>query len=244
MTPEQKLKHVERELAFVRAEYQEYLSAISHDFAGPLRTMTGFSEIILSNNERVFDEDTKQLFEFITAAAADGKAMLDDLRQFSRLQRESAEFEAYDSRALVHAALDELTDLQEPSGLDIQVGQLPILYGDKTQMQRVFYELLKNALLYRDKTQDTAISVASYDQENSVEFRVIDNGIGIPENMDTSIFQVMRRAVVPNEYPGRGMGLAIARKIVHRHGGTIQLVRDTPQKTVFSFIVSKIPNTV
>lgn len=237
------MKIVERELAFVQAEYQEYLSAISHDFAGPLRTMTGFSEIILSNNERVFDEDTKQLFGFITAAAADGKAMLDDLRQFSRLHRENSEFEAYDSRTLVHAALDELADLQEPSGINIQVDPLPILYGDKTQMQRVFHELLKNALLYRDDNHNTAISVTAYDQEASVEFRVSDNGIGVPENMDTGIFQVMRRAVVPDEYPGRGMGLAIARKIVHRHGGTIQLLRDTPETTVFSFTVSKIPVT-
>jgi light-regulated signal transduction histidine kinase (bacteriophytochrome) len=179
------LKIVERELAFVQAEYQEYLSAISHDFAGPLRTMTGFSEIILSNNERVFDEDTKQLFGFITAAAADGKAMLDDLRQFSRLHRENSEFEAYDSRTLVHAALDELADLQEPSGINIQVDPLPILYGDKTQMQRVFHELLKNALLYRDDNHNTAISVTAYDQEASVEFRVSDNGIRVPENMDT-----------------------------------------------------------
>jgi len=241
MTPAQKLSLVEKELAFVRAEYEEYLSAISHDFAGPLRTMSGFSEIILSKNEGSFDEDTKHLFGFIMAAAADGKTMLDDLRQFSQLQQETAKFEAYDSQDLVASVLATLTDLSERPGIDIHVGDLPVVMGDKAQMHRAFYEVLKNALQYREPDQDTAITVTSQDHDEWVEFRVGDNGIGVPANMDERVFQVLKRGVVSDDYPGRGMGLPIVRKIIHQHGGTVQLLRGVPEKTVFSFTVSKNP---
>jgi len=161
MDIEKKLRRVEQELAYVRAEYEEYCSAISHDFAGPLRAMGGFSEIILSNNEAVFDEKTKRHFDIILNSAKDGKMMLDVTRQFSHLPRSNAPFK--------------------------------------------------------------------------------DFGIGVPKKMDERIFQILKRAVSPKDYPGHGMGLAIAKKIVHRHGGEIQLLRDVSEQTVFSFTLSKAP---
>jgi light-regulated signal transduction histidine kinase (bacteriophytochrome) len=241
MTSAQKLRLVERELAFVRAEYQEYLSAISHDFAGPLRTMSAFSEIIASQNSESFDAETKRHFDFIIAAAADGKRMLDDLRNFSDLLQEHTEFETFVAEDLVRSVLETLTDLSDRPGIDIEIGDLPALTGDRAQMHLVFYHLLKNALQYREESQNTQRTVSSHDHDTSIEFRVSDNGIGVPDTMDERIFQVLKRAVHPDEYPGRGMGLSIARKVIHRHGGSIQLLRDSTTQTVFSFTVSKNP---
>jgi len=241
MDIEKKLRRVEQELAYVRAEYEEYCSAISHDFAGPLRAMGGFSEIILSNNEAVFDEKTKRHFDIILNSAKDGKMMLDVTRQFSHLPRSNAPFKDFGCEALVASVLLPLIELTGKSDAKVNVEKLPRITGDKEQIRLVFYHLLKNALTYCHPTEVTLINVSALDHDEFVEFQISDNGIGVPKKMDERIFQILKRAVSPKDYPGHGMGLAIAKKIVHRHGGEIQLLRDVSEQTVFSFTLSKAP---
>ncbi len=241
MKIEDRLRLVENELAYVRAEYQEYCSAISHDFSGPLRTMGGFSEIILGNNKGVFDEKTQYHFSIIMRGAKEGKVMLDAVREFSQLERNNSNYVEFDSGALVTSVLETLQELADISRAKIEVESLPVVKGDIDQIGLVFYQLIRNALMYRDPGVATKVSVVSRDWGEYQEFKVVDNGIGVPEKMDERIFQILKRAVSSNDYPGYGMGLAIAKKIVHRHGGKIQLLRDNPGQTVFSFTLPKDP---
>lgn len=238
MSTEERLRLVELELAAVRAEYQAYASAISHDLSAPLRAIGGFSEIIQGNNEDVFDDKTKRHFDFIIKGAQDAKAMLDNLREFANLHNVNTEF---DGQTLVNHVWDSLSEFLPSTGAEFKVDTIPYLMGDKEQIRLLFYHLLKNAAMYRSTSETPRINVSCNVLEKHIEFIVSDNGIGVPEKMDDRIFQVLKRAVSPKEYSGHGMGLAIARKVVQHHGGTIDLLRNSTEKTAFRFTLAKKP---
>ena len=237
----EKLRRVEAELAYVREEYETFMSAISHDLSAPLRQIGGFSEIILKNNEDVLDEKTKRHFNFIAIGAEKGKSIIDALREFSHLHRNGRDFAEFNSQEVMEDVLVSLSAWIDQSEAEIDICDLPVMVGDKAQIFKVFFHLLKNSLLYRHEFLDTKISFSCREEGDFWSFTIIDNGIGIPENMDERIFLVLKRAVAPEDYPGHGIGLAIVEKIVHRHGGTVKLLRDMPSQTIFNFNIPKNP---
>jgi len=232
---------LQRELAYVRSEYEELMSAISHDLSAPFRQTEGFAQIILKNNETLFDASTKRHFGFIAMGAEKGKATIDALREFSHLNRNNREFVEFDCQGLVQDVLQSLSNWVEQAEAIIDVQELPKITGDKEQIYKVFIHLIKNALLYQDPSQATKITISCDEKDSHWTFRVSDNGIGIPHNMDERIFKILKRAVASDQYPGQGMGLSIAKKILHRHGGSIKLIRDNSNDTIFSFTISKHP---
>jgi len=175
--PETIIPVLERQLTNLRSEYQEFMSAISHDLSATFRQTKGFSQI----------------------------------------------------------------SWIESSDAAIKVQKLPKITGDKEQIKIVFFHLLKNALLYRSDSVRPEIIVSCEEQKEHWEFTVSDNGIGVPGNMDERIFQVLKRAVADNDYPGHGMGLATAKKVITRHGGTIALRRDDTALTLMVFTLPKHP---
>ena len=240
-TSEKTVHLLEREVANLRSEFEEFMSAISHDLSATFRQTEGFSQIILKNNEDAFDEKTKRHFEFIQNGIDKGSSILDALREYAYLRRKNTAFMEFHSGDVVTEVLTGLKNWIEQSGAQIDIQDLPSITGDKEQIKLVFFHLLKNALFYRSSLHKPNIVISCEEQPNDWAFSVSDNGIGVPKGMDERIFQVLKRAVADADYPGRGMGLATAKKIILRHGGEIKLVRDASELTIFSFTIAKNP---
>ena len=230
----------QQELDLLKAEYDEFISIASHDLYGNFRQVLAFSEIILNQYKDSFDAETQTYFTYIINGAKDGKQKLDELRAFSKIQKSNFTFTDIDCTALVADVIDTLTALTDPSEVDITVGKLPVIQADSDKMREVFHNLLENALLYREGTRAHKISVTCDETDSFFEFKIADNGMGIADYLDQSIFQAFKRGVAKDQYPGRGMGLAIAKKIVNLHGGKLDYLREPENKTVFRFTVPKI----
>ena len=202
-------------------ELAQFAYAASHDLQEPLRTISIYTELLVKRYSGQLEGDADLFIEHITTNARRMGLLIRDLLDFSRV----------DSRGNDHftltscdAALDEaLANLQIPvqeSGAAISREPLPVVWGDPVQLTRVFQNLVSNAVKYRrESAPRVELRVASLD--SSWLFSVEDNGIGIEPEYTEKIFGIFKRLHAQGEHPGNGMGLAICRKIVSRHGGRI-----------------------
>jgi light-regulated signal transduction histidine kinase (bacteriophytochrome) len=217
MTPsEQKLKRIE-------TEYREFVNALSHDLAGPFRHVIGFSQMIMSENEASFDEKTKQQFNFILTAGNDGRTTLDNLKAYARLTENVEPVKSNDISQLITSIFDELNDLILKNKTEIDIGSLPEVTASPDLLRTAFYHIIKNAIMYSNTASSPTVRITGVSTSTHIMYEVIDNGIGMTDYQTKKVLLVLKRAVAPADYPGNGMGLAIAKKAVEYHNGTIDI---------------------
>lgn len=238
MSAKLELAKVNQELALLKAEYEEFVYIVSHDLSAPLRQIQSFSEIIVNKHSDSFDDKTKRHFELINNGSAQVTQMLKALKEYSRLNTRAKPFVFVDCNEIVVQALDNLSSLITDSGALISCDQLPDLIGDKDQIIILFQQLIHNALIYQKAGNKPIISISFTENKDSWQFYITDNGIGVPANLREKIFKVLRRGVSDRKYPGLGMGLACASKILQKHNGDINVV-NSEQGATFSFKISK-----
>ncbi|MCT4635452.1 MAG: ATP-binding protein [Rickettsiales bacterium] len=236
---QQKLERLERELEDLKKEYQEYAYIISHDLNAPLRSIEGFAAIISEDNANKFDDKTKKNFEYIVKSSENLKKIISALLDYSRINTMNNVFSQVNCNDLLCEVKDQLKEIIEQTESIILIENLPIIQGDREQLIKVFYHLLKNALLYRKEGVRPKIVIACKDKVNIWEFSIKDNGIGIKDNLKEKIFKVLRRAVSNKKYQGIGMGLNIAQKILNKHHGNIWLESESDSGSTFFFTVKK-----
>lgn len=236
------VEKLQRELEGLKKEYQEFAYVVSHDFNAPFRQIEGFATLIAERNADQFDEKTRKHFDLIMKGTAKCQKMLGSLLAFSRLNTMAAPFDEVDCNTVFEEAKQPLAKLIEESNAQINCDTLPSLEGDKSQLRQLFYQLLKNALQYQKPGAQPVINISVQSSPEVHTFKMIDNGIDIPEKQLNKVFVVLRRAIDDDEaYPGEGMGLAIARKIVHRHGREIAISSTENEGTIVTFSLSSTP---
>lgn len=236
---EHELEKVSRELALLKAEYQECVDIVSHDLEAPLRQIKGFSEIIVSKHGNCFDEKSKRHFELIQNGSSQVTQMLDAVKNYSRLNTRAKPFTLLDCNNSVAKALDNLSALVVGSGAIINYESLPKIIADENQMTILFQQLIKNSLIYQTAGNKPVVSISFTQDIDFWQFQIVDNGIGVPENLSNKIFKILRRGVSNKKYPGLGMGLALARKILQKHYGDINVTQSSNKGTTFSFKIAK-----
>lgn len=236
---QQKLERTERELEDFKKEYQEYAYIISHDLSAPLRSIEGFIAIILEDNANNFDDETKKNFEYVVKASENIKEIIAALLDYSRINTTNNEFSQINCNGLLYEVKDNLKEMIDKSEAVISIENLPIIQGDREQLSKVFYQLLKNALLYRKDDIPPKIFIACKDKIDMWEFSIKDNGIGIKDNLKEKIFKILRRAVSNKKYQGIGMGLNIAQKILNKHHGNIWVESIYDSGSTFFFTIKK-----
>jgi light-regulated signal transduction histidine kinase (bacteriophytochrome) len=160
-------------------------------------------------------------------AAARMRRLIDDLLMFSRVTSKAKPFEPVDLAAVAHTVVSDLEIRIEQTGGKVEVGPLPALDADPTQMRQLLQNLIGNALKFRRPEVPPLVAVWGDQQDGHVRLSVADNGIGFDEKYTDRIFQVFQRLHGRAEYEGSGIGLAVCRKIAERHGGGIS-ARSTP----------------
>lgn len=217
---EAELRARARALARSNAELEQFAYIASHDLQEPLRTVAGFCELLARRYGDRLDDAGREFVRFAVDGARRMQSLIRDLLDLSRIATRGRPFEAVDARAVLERVLEDLKGALEASDGRVEVRELPTVRADPTQLHRLFANLLANALKYRSD-RPPQVRVWAERRDDGVLFHVEDNGLGIPEEFREQIFEPFRRLHSREDYPGNGIGLAICRKIVQRHGGWI-----------------------
>ena len=209
------------ELVRSNDELAQFAYVASHDLQEPLRTVSIYTQLLAKKYKGELQGDADLYIDYIIGGAHRMEHLIRDLLEFSRVDSRGREFFKETScDAALDEALSNLLTLIEESGATIARQPLPVVMGDPVQLTRVFQNLIGNAIKYRgDKTPLIAVSVEPAGRDWL--FWVRDNGIGIAPEYTEKVFGIFKRLHARGDHPGNGMGLAICRKIVSRHGGRI-----------------------
>jgi len=231
------LKETITELKRSNKELQSFAYITSHDLQEPLRTIASFTQLLERRYKGRFDSDADEFIDYIVDASVRMKQMITDLLEYSRIDTQGKEFEEYDSERSLNRALKHLQSTIDEYHAEVTNDQLPVVVADKTQITRVFQNLISNAIKFRREGLKPKIHVSARKEGNEYIFSVQDNGIGIEEQYKDHIFQVFKRLHTMSEYKGTGIGLAIIKRIIERHGGRIWVKSEFGVGSTFYFTI-------
>ena len=215
-------------------ELQDFASIIAHDLNAPLRTVANFVQLLARRYQGKFDTTAEEYMTLIVDGAQRMQHMIEDLLAYARAGGQNESLTAVDWEALLTHVLKNLQGAIGKSGATITYDPLPTISGDATRLGQVLQNLIANALKFRGPAPPH-IHVSAQRQEKKWVFAVRDNGIGFDPQYAEQIFAVFQRLHSRQEYPGTGIGLAICKKIVERHGGRIWVESEVGKGATFFF---------
>jgi PAS domain S-box-containing protein len=228
------LRRVERELARRAAELERFAYVASHDLSEPLRMIGGFVSLLESRYAGRLDTDADEFIRYIVDGVDRMQALIRDLLSYSRVGRIELRSEPVDLGWVADRVIAAMGPAIEETGARIVVGALPTVRGDAGQLHRLLQNLIGNALKFT-ASQPPVVRIGAEPDGERWRVFVADEGIGIEPQYADRIFDVFQRLHTPDEYPGTGIGLAICRAIVERHGGTIGVESGPGEGSTFSF---------
>jgi light-regulated signal transduction histidine kinase (bacteriophytochrome) len=230
------LERTNRALVALNAELDEFTKVASHDLQEPLRILTAFSDLLRKDLGNLVPERAARDIEFITDAAKRMRTLIQDLLALSRTGRVAKKREKVSLDGCADRALEALVMRVKETGAKITRDELPEVWGDATLLTQFYQNLIGNALKFSGE-QPPVIRLTVEEREKSPIFGVKDNGIGIDPKYAQQIFQPFRRLHSRAEVEGSGIGLAICRKIVERHGGKIWVESEPRKGAHFRFTI-------
>jgi signal transduction histidine kinase len=225
------------ELVRSNAELEQFAYIASHDLQEPLRMVTSYMGMLANRAGDRLDEKEKRYMGHAVDGARRMQQMISDLLAYSRVSTHGGKFAQADLSAILENALANLEIARRECDARITHDQLPTLQVDASQFTQLFQNLIANALKFTAPDRQPAVHIGCRRRNGDWEFSVRDNGIGIAEQDYERIFQLFQRLHGRSEYPGTGIGLAVCKKIVERHGGRIWLESEAEKGTTFFFTV-------
>jgi light-regulated signal transduction histidine kinase (bacteriophytochrome) len=232
------LHEAHEELKRSNSELEQFAYVASHDLQEPLRMVSSYTELLGRRYGEKFDADAKEFMGYIVDGAARMKQLIEDLLAYSRVGTKGKDFKPVELDRALRRALGNLKAAIDESGAAVTHDPLPTLQADEVQLAQLFQNLIGNALKFRAEAAPR-IRVQVSEMDKFVEFAVRDNGIGIEPQYFERIFMVFQRLHNKGEYPGTGIGLAICKKVVERHGGQIRVESRPGEGSAFIFTLPK-----
>lgn len=224
------------ELERSNKDLEQFAYIASHDLQEPLRMVGSYMQLIEKRYKGKLDESADEFIHFAVDGAARMKQLIADLLNYSRLNRESNITEV-DLNDLLSSVLHNLSSVIKEKEALIYVENLPVIHADETQMIQLFQNLLSNAMKFTEPEIKPTIKISCERLDHHWLFAVADNGIGIESQYAERIFVVFKQLHTKAKYNGTGIGLAIAKKIVERHGGRIWFNSEPGKGSVFYFTI-------
>jgi PAS domain S-box-containing protein len=219
-------------------DLQQFAYVISHDLQEPLQLISRYARLLASNGANAAGGDGKRFVTNMVQCADRMQVMINDVLAYSRVDTQGRPFQPVDFADIVQQAVGNLKAAVDESGAQVSWDLLPVLAVDGAQMVQLFQNLIGNALKFR--RERPAVHIYAVEDADRVTFAVADNGIGIsPEHLER-IFGMFQRLHTAAEYPGTGIGLAICKRIVERHGGRIWVVSEVGRGSTFCFTIPKV----
>ncbi len=220
------------------SELEQFAYVASHDLREPLRMISSYLSLLARRYGDRLDADGHEFLEYAREGALRMDQLVLDLLEFSRVDRLGSAMTRIAVLPAIRQAVRHLTPTIEESGAQVVVEETtppPMVMGDATQITRLFQNLIGNAVKYRAAERVSEVRVSCVRHGGGWEFRVADNGIGIEDQYFERIFRIFQRLHTRNCYEGTGIGLAICKKIVERHGGQIRVESVPGRGSTFSF---------
>jgi PAS domain S-box-containing protein len=216
------------------SELDQFAYVASHDLKEPLILLSAYARMLDERHGDALDEEGRTFLSHVREEATRMKGMIDDLLDYSRLETQAEENVTVDLREALESALRTLAPAIDEAGARVELdGRFPVIQGSLSQFERLFRNLISNALKFHGD-EPPAVQVRSGMQADAWIIEVRDNGIGIDPAKADRIFDVFQRLHGQEQYAGTGMGLAICKRIVERHGGRIWVEPHEPGGSVFS----------
>jgi light-regulated signal transduction histidine kinase (bacteriophytochrome) len=222
------------ELARSNAELEQYAYVASHDLREPLRMLSSFVQLLAERYRGKLDADANGLIDSALDEATRMQTLIRDLLTYSRVGRAGKPLEPVSSEEVLDRVVHDLRQAIEESGGRVTHDPLPTVRADETQLGELFQNLVGNALKFR-RAEPPEAHISAALQESEWLFSVRDNGIGLDMQHRDRIFMMFQRLHTRQEYPGTGIGLALCKKIVERHGGRIWVESKPGQGSTFHF---------
>jgi len=231
---EQNLQMIADELKRSNHELEQFAYVASHDLQQPLRMVTSYTQLLEKKYKDQIDEKANLYIHYAVDGAKRMQVLINDLLAYSRVASKGEAFSLIDTNEVVKNSLSNLEMMIREKDAKISFENLPEIFGDSTQIQSLFQNLIENAIKYSgDRRPEIHISAKS--KGNKQIFSVKDNGIGIDAKFQEKVFVIFQRLHTRDEYSGTGIGLAICKRIVNRHGGEIWFESEKDKGTTFYF---------
>ncbi|ANE53376.1 histidine kinase [Flavisolibacter tropicus] len=235
----EELKVTNFELSYANEELEQFTSIVSHDLQEPIRTIKSFLQLIDMKLDAKQHEGLKTYISKSINAATRMRELIQNLLHYSQLSKGEIAKENIEVNALIEEALQNVKSAIDASKAQVVIeNEVGVVYGDRVQLVQLLQNLITNALKFTEAEQPQIKVTCKY-EKGSVRFAVTDNGIGISKSDIPKVFDIFRRLHTKKDYPGTGIGLAICKKIVERHGGHIWPESEPGKGTTFYFTINK-----
>ena len=238
-TAEETLRRSSEALAAANTELESFSYSVSHDLRAPLRAIDGYAQALLEDHAAKLDTEGQRLLGVVRENAQRMGQLIDGLLRFARFGRQSMTMAPIDMTALARAAVDELEQGSERALPPITIAQLPPAVGDKTLIRQVLANLVGNAVKFSRGRHAPDVRIGGRPEGPEVIYFVRDNGVGFDMQYADKLFQVFGRLHRAEEFEGTGVGLALAQRIVHRHGGRVWAESVPGEGATFYFTLAR-----
>jgi PAS domain S-box-containing protein len=216
-------------------ELEAFSYSVSHDLRAPLRSVHGFTKILLEDYEASLDEEGKRICGIISSSATQMGALIDDLLSFSRIGRSSLHPSEIDMKNMVTLIFEKMTSPTERKRIKMNIGKLPKAFGDVTLFGQVWTNLISNAIKYTSKNDVSEINIGSKVDGKMITYFIKDNGVGFDMQYAHKLFCVFQRLHSEAEFEGNGVGLAIIQRIILKHAGKVWAEGEVGKGATFYF---------
>lgn len=223
------------ELEAVNAELESFSYSVSHDLRAPVRAIAGYAAMVEEDCAAELSDEGLRLLRVVQEEAARMGQLIDDVLALSRLGRKRAEQNLVEMTALVRAIAQEESARADRGDLEIGIELLPDVCGDPVLLRQVWTNLIANAIKFSRGRDRPVIHVSGALDRGEAIYRIEDNGVGFDERYAAKLFQIFQRLHRDDEFPGTGVGLAIAQRAVALHGGRIWAHSRIDEGATFSF---------
>jgi len=233
------LKASQNALIASNQELEQFAFIASHDLQSPLRNIISFSQLLKKRADSSLDQVSKEYLNFIIEGTQRMQNLVEDLLAYSQVQQSEYKISTIDFNELAFELIQELNFEMKQSNANIEFSHIPAIQAHRSSIKQLFQNLLNNALKFQQSGMQPRIAIKLEEQDNYWLFKISDNGIGMDMNDIDRIFEIFRRAVRQEDYTGTGIGLAICKKTVERHGGQIWVESELGEGSTFFFTINK-----
>lgn len=233
---DEKLKMLVSSLERSNKELERFAYIASHDLQEPLRMVASFTQLLSKKYKEKLDKEAQEYIDFAVDGAVRMQQLITDLLTYSRVTTKGKTFAPTDCNAILSEVLQNLGVAIQEAKAEITYDKLPVILADSTQILQIFQNLISNAIKFHSNTPPK-IHISAENHDHYWLFLVKDNGIGIEPEYHDQIFAIFKRLHGRQKYSGTGVGLAICKKIVERHGGKIYVESEAGNGAKFCFTI-------
>lgn len=237
-TLEQRVRDRTAALTAANEELEALSYSVSHDLRAPLRHVSGFAELLAAQTKSDTNPKVHHYLDRIIRRTHDAGELIDDLLHFTRTGRSELSIAAVPATSMVREIISSMPD-EERRRIEWEIGELPTVAADRHLLRQVFENLIGNAVKYTRGRDVARIRITSEPTAEGDVFTIADNGVGFDDRYEDKLFNVFQRLHSADEFEGTGIGLAIVKRVVRRHGGRVWATSVLGQGAAFSFLLPR-----